>query len=135
MPEPIRFIVPRRKRPGFIAGFQSGFYSIELEPFIRHLIGSAEPNLPNNRLKGGKVDSRGRLFAGTMPINGDAPSGSLYQMNADHSCQVVNDGYYVSNGAAFSPSRTSYSTLTVHNVKFIVLRLMTQGCCMTKHPL
>ena len=105
MPEPIGFVVPRRDRPGFVAGFQSGFHLLTLDPYISEPIGDPEPHLPNNRLNDGKVDADGRLWAGTMAMAGDVPSGTLYRLDPDRRWHVMDAGYLVTNGPAFSPDR------------------------------
>src|SRR3990170_1255738 len=62
LPEKIGWVVERRGRPGFIAGLQSGFYELDLEPFALRAIVDHEPNLPGNRLNDAKVDRHGRLW-------------------------------------------------------------------------
>ena len=103
MPEPIGFLVPRREKPGFIAGLKSGFYSIELDPLVLELIGDPEPHLPEHRFNDGKADAAGRLWAGTMPMDGAASDGVLYRLDADRSWHTLDTGYRVANGPAFSP--------------------------------
>ena len=106
MPEMISFIVPRRHRPGFIAGMRSGFYKLRLDPFARDFIGDPEPHLPENRLNDGKVDRAGRLWAGTMPMTGDVPTGTLYRLDPDLSWHDVDHGYQVTNGPAFAADQS-----------------------------
>lgn len=103
MPEPIGFIVSRRNKPGFIAGFKSGFYVLQISPYSRQLIGNPYPDLPDNRLNDGKVDASGRLWAGSMAMTGDVPTGTLYRLDSDHSWHEMDSGYCVTNGPAFSP--------------------------------
>lgn len=107
-PEPIGFIVPRRCRPDFIAGLRSGFHALMLDPLAWEQIGDPEPDLPGNRLNDGKVDAAGRLWAGTMPMAGDAPVGALYRMDPDLRWQRMDAGYHVTNGPAFSPAQDHF---------------------------
>lgn len=102
MPEPVGWVVERRARAGFIAGFQSGFAALTLDPFVVTPIADPEPGLPNNRLNDAKVDRFGRLWAGTMDCNIERPSGSLYRLDTDFSVSKQDSGYLVTNGPAFS---------------------------------
>jgi D-xylonolactonase len=107
MPEMIGWLAERRE--GFIAGFQSGFAELSLDPLVIRPIGDPEPDLPGNRLNDGKVDPAGRLWAGTMDNAEQAASGSLYRLDPDRSWRRMDQGYRVTNGPAFSPDgRTLY---------------------------
>lgn len=103
MPEPIGFVVPRRNRTGFVAGLKSGFHLLTLDPYACAPISDPEAHVPDNRLNDGKVDAKGRLWAGTMAMTGDVPSGALYRLDPDRSCHTIDIGYLVTNGPAFSP--------------------------------
>lgn len=103
--EPIGFIVLRRDQPGFIAGLRSGFHALQLEPFSCKKLGDPEPHLHDNRLNDGKVDGAGRLWAGTMPIDGASPTGTLYRVDPDLCWHAIDTGYHVTNGPAFSPAQ------------------------------
>ena len=68
MPDYIGWVIERRDRPGFIAGFRSGFAELELDPLrVRHLA-APEPELLDNRLNDAKADRSGRIWAGTMSM-------------------------------------------------------------------
>lgn len=64
-----------------------------------------EQNKPNNRFNDGKVDSRGRFWAGTMSLNPDPndPQGSLYRFDPDGSVHVMETNLTISNGLGWSP--------------------------------
>src|SRR5690606_9984935 len=66
MPAKIGWVIERRDAPGFIAGLQTGFHALTLEPFECRLLVDPEPELPDNRTNDAKADSRGRIWAGTM---------------------------------------------------------------------
>lgn len=102
MPQPIGWVIERRGRPGFIAGFQSGFAALSIDPFVVTPIADPEPDLPNNRLNDAKVDRFGRIWAGTMDSDIENASGSLYRLDADFSISKQDTGYLVANGPAFS---------------------------------
>lgn len=66
MPETICWVIERESRPGFIAGFASGFAEVTLDPIAIRPIGNPEPDLPGNRLNDAKADLAGRIWAGTV---------------------------------------------------------------------
>lgn len=105
MPEPIGFVVARQHQPGFIVGLKSGFHVLHLSPYSCDLIGDPEPHLSGNRLNDGKVDAAGCLWAGTMAMEGDRPSGTLYRLDPDRNLHAMDTGYLVTNGPAFSPDQ------------------------------
>jgi sugar lactone lactonase YvrE len=72
------------------------------------------PNEPTtNRLNDAKADGAGRIWAGTMPIGADRPSGSLYRLDTDLSVHCVDSGYTIANGPAISADdRFMYHTDT-----------------------
>jgi sugar lactone lactonase YvrE len=114
MPDMIGWVIERADAPGFVAGFRSGFAELLLDPVQVTPIVDPEPDLPDNRLNDAKADAHGRIWAGTMPIAVDRPSGSLYRFDLDHTVTRVDTGYTVANGPAISPGgRWLYHTDTV----------------------
>lgn len=105
LPEKTGWVVERRGQPGFIAGMQSGFVELDLEPFAIRRIVDPEPDLPGNRLNDAKVDRQGRIWAGTMDAAIRETTGALYCMQPDFSVRRVDEGYKITNGPAFSPSQ------------------------------
>jgi D-xylonolactonase len=105
MPELIGWVIERTNSPGFIAGFQSGFAELTLDPLRIRPITDPEPHLPENRLNDAKADSSGRIWAGSMSVNADVPSGSLYRLDTNHSVLAMDTGYVITNGPAFSPAQ------------------------------
>lgn len=103
MPEMIGWVIPRRQRPGFIAGLKSGIAELRLDPLRLTPLLAPEPSMPLNRMNDAKADTRGRIFAGTMPIACDTPTGSLYRFDPDGSLTRIDSDYIVTNGPAFSP--------------------------------
>jgi len=103
-------IAPRRGG-GFIAGTEDGFAEVDLGEGRFAVFHDPEPHLPNNRFNDGKVDHAGRFWAGTMDDLEEQATGSLYRLEADRRCTLVDDGYKVTNGPAFSPDgRIAYHT-------------------------
>ncbi len=113
MPEEIGCLVPR-SAGGFVAGFQSGLATIDLETGDTDSFGAPESDLPGNRINDGKADATGRLWVGTMDNAEMEPTGALYRFDADRSEHRMDDGYVITNGPAFSPDgRTLYHTDTL----------------------
>ena len=101
MPEKIGWVIERRSKPGFIAGFQSGFYELSLDPLTRKPIFDPEPHLPGNRMNDAKVDRFGRIWAGTMDSDIKQATGSLYCLDTTLNVARHDTGYLVTNGPAF----------------------------------
>lgn len=105
--ERIGWIVGRKEEPGYVVGLKSGIAILTLEPFHLKHLGSPEPDRPNNRLNDAKVDSAGRLWAGSKDDTDTVASGALYRLNSSQSWTRCDDGYRVANGPAFSPDGTT----------------------------
>jgi D-xylonolactonase len=105
MPEPLGWVVQDRKG-GLIGGFKSGFGRISLDPLAVTHIANLEPHLPGNRMNDGKADRRGAIWCGTMDMAEEEARGSLYRLAPDGTWQMMDSGYMVPNGPAFSPCGT-----------------------------
>lgn len=95
---------------GFIGAGYEGFLEIDrdLQPTP---LGNPESELPGNRFNDGKVDRRGRFWAGTMDRAEGEDSGSLYRLDPDRRWTRIDSGYRVTNGPAFSlDGQTLYHT-------------------------
>jgi D-xylonolactonase len=103
MPEKIGWVVERRDRPGFIAGMQSGFCELTLDPVTSLHSVSPEPQYPGNRMNDATVDDRGWIWAGTMDCDARLETGSLYCLDADFNVTRRDTGYIVTNGPVFTP--------------------------------
>jgi sugar lactone lactonase YvrE len=85
-------------------------------PERRQLTALADPEAgrPNMRFNDGKVDPRGRFWAGTMTEDADqydAGPGALYRLDPDISVHRMDTGFAISNGLGWSPDqRTMYAT-------------------------
>lgn len=105
LPERIGWIISRRDGDGFIAGLQSGFVRLWLEPALRiEAIGSPHAGQPAVRLNDAKADAQGRIWAGSM--NNDdhvSTDGRLARLDADGSIHVVERGLHICNGPAITP--------------------------------
>jgi D-xylonolactonase len=101
MPEPVGWLV-ERKEGGFIAGLQSGFAELTLEPFTVRHIADPEPHLPGSRMNDGKADADGHIWCGTMDMAEEQSVGALYRISPDLTWRTMDSGYRVPNGPAFS---------------------------------
>jgi len=102
MPEMVGWVLERADAPGFIAGLKSGFHALTLEPFALTPIVAPEPHLLANRMNDACVDAKGRIWAGTMSMEGQ-PSGALYRLDPDLSHRCVDAPYTIANGPTISP--------------------------------
>lgn len=105
----------------FIGAFKDGIRLVELDPesdrIKTELITNPEPELPDNRFNDGKIGPDGAFWAGTMDDRESQPTGSLYRLTHEGACVVVDSGYVVTNGPAFSPDgKTLYHTDTFGRV-------------------
>ena len=105
-PTPMRVgsIAPR-DGGGFIAGTDGGFYTVEVGDELAFTrLFDPEEDLPDNRFNDGKVDRDGRFWAGTMDDTEQAAVGTLYRLEDINGSTIIDQGYGVTNGPAFSPS-------------------------------
>ena len=96
-------LAPRRSG-GFIAGTEGGIAIVDPVADRFEIVASPESDLPDNRFNDGKVDRRGRFWAGTMDDAEKAASGTLYCVDPDLTWSAIDSSYKVTNGPAFSPS-------------------------------
>ena len=95
---------------GFIGAGHDGFLAFEFGAGVT-LLGSPERDRDSNRFNDGKVDRQGRFWAGTMDRHEQQTSGALYRLGPSLESTLVDDGYHVTNGPAFSvDGRTMYHT-------------------------
>lgn len=127
MPEPIGWIA-ERKAGGFVAGFQSGFAQVTLDPLVITPIGDPEPHLPGSRMNDGKADASGAIWCGTMDMAQEQDVGALYRLDPDGSWTVMDSGYGVTNGPAFSPcGQWLYHSDTARRVMYRFTRTADGG--------
>ena len=94
-----------REGGGFIAGTDGGFYTVEVGDELAFTrLFDPEEDLPDNRFNDGKVDRDGRFWAGTMDDTEQAAVGTLYRLEDINGSTIIDQGYGVTNGPAFSPS-------------------------------
>ena len=89
-----------REQGGLIAGIGRDFVRLSLSPLAVEPIASPEPELEGNRVNDAKADRFGRIWAGTMPVSADRPTGSFYRLDPDGSATRVDGPYTIPNGPA-----------------------------------
>lgn len=108
VPSRVGSIAIRKDGRGAICSLAKGFYNLDFETGDCELIVEIEPERPNNWINDGKVDRRGRFFAGTMDSQEEGPSGALYRLDPDFSVTQVETGIIVSNGPCWSPDDKTF---------------------------
>ncbi len=94
--------VALRSNGGLILAGRSGFAEVDVESGRIAPLLHPERHLPANRFNDGKVDPRGRFWAGTMSTDGQQKKGSLYCLYPDFSLRTAVTGITISNGLAWS---------------------------------
>ncbi|WP_010219455.1 SMP-30/gluconolactonase/LRE family protein [Sphingomonas sp. PAMC 26621] len=109
MPGTIGWIVEREDVPGFIAGLDRRIVALTLDPLT--IVPLADPDRGGNRMNDATADPAGRLWAGTMALDGAQPTGALYRIDQQGTVTRVDDGYRIANGPAITPDgRTLFHT-------------------------
>ncbi len=94
-----------------VFGDSDGFGFLDLATGAITPIADTEKDLPNNRFNDGKVDRRGRFWAGTIDSSFRNATGSLYRLDPNGSVHRMASGFVCSNGLGWSPDdRIMYFT-------------------------
>ena len=98
-----------RERGGLVLALAKQLAFYEPGGALEQLMG-VEDDQPRNRFNDGKVDRRGRYWAGTMnDVEWDTPSGSLYRLDPSLGLSRLRDAVVCANGLGWSPDdRTFY---------------------------
>ena len=93
-----------RKNGGLVGARQSGFFFLDVTSGRITPIADPEADVADNRFNDGKVDRRGRFWAGTRNFrNVEIASGALYRLDPDLSVHRMEEGLRCPNGMAWSP--------------------------------
>jgi L-arabinonolactonase len=93
-----------RERGGLVGAMQTGFFFLDGSTGEATPISDPESDVPDNRFNDGKVDRRGRFWAGTRNFRDhEKASGALYRLDGDLSVHRMEDGLRCPNGMAWSP--------------------------------
>jgi len=94
---------------GLVAATRGGFRSVDFRTGAVSMIADPEPEFSTNRLNDGKVDRRGRFWAGSMQDPGFAPVGRLYRLERGKIQAAPISQIRIPNALCWSPdSRTMY---------------------------
>jgi xylono-1,5-lactonase len=93
--------------PGFVRLHVADDLSVSVVQVIAPIVEPA-----GNRFNDGKVDSRGRFWAGTMDDSESTARGSLYRLDPSGAVTVIRSGFQVPNGPCFLADGTLLITDT-----------------------
>mgnify|MGYP001213833525 CR=1 FL=1 len=96
------------KKNIFLLGLKSELRIIDLKRNFFFKSIEIESDKPLNRLNDGKIDSKGRLWFGTMDSFGRKSSGSLYCLDNYFRLHKIDDKYFITNGPAFLDHNNFY---------------------------
>lgn len=102
LPDTIGWVI-EREQGGFVGGLGRAFVSIAFDPLRTAPIAAPEHDRTANRFNDAKADALGRIWAGSMPVAADRPSGGFYRLDTDGQATRVDDGYTIANGPAIAP--------------------------------
>ena len=107
-PEMVGFMSPRRSG-GLVAGRTDGLFFFDPDAVKWTFIKDPEAHIPTNRFNDGKVDPAGRLWAGTISLEGDNSGvAALYRMDKDLTVKKMVDKIGNSNGLAWRDGTMYY---------------------------
>ena len=100
-------VIAFRARGGLVAAGDTGFNWWDTETGELKPICDPESDRPESRINDGKVDRKGRFWAGSMTSEGAVSS--LYRLDRDLAVHQMDTGFTISNGIGWSPdNRTMY---------------------------
>ena len=103
-----------RAEGGLIFALRDGIGFWNPETQSTEIIANPEAGRKNARFNDGKVDRKGRLWAGTI---GEDANSSLYRFDPDGSVHTMETGITISNGIGWSPDdKTMYYTDSARRV-------------------
>jgi len=106
-----------RQQGGLVGTMRDGFAFIDLETGTIEPVAMPERDMPENRFNDGKVDEKGRYWAGSMDDGEKLATGSLYRLDGDLSLHKMDDNYIIPNGPTFSlDGKTLYHTDTAKRI-------------------
>ena len=99
-----------RERGGHVAAMCDGFYFMHIDGdrIELELIQEVDAEIERTRLNDGKVDRRGRFFAGGMDDLEELKNCGLWRLDPDLSVTKVDDGIMCTNGPCWSPDDTTF---------------------------
>jgi xylono-1,5-lactonase len=112
-PDQVGWVLPSA-RGDLIAGVKTGLHRFDPVTGTFAPLHAPEPHLPGNRLNDAAVDSRGRLWFGSMDDDEVAPTGRLYRFAGEECVDGGLAPVVITNGPAISAdAATLYHTDTL----------------------
>jgi len=103
-----------RAKGGAIVALRTGIHLFDFESGSLEAIADPEANDSRTRFSDGKVDRKGRFWAGTMPYEQFDPICSLYRFDVDGTWEKIQGELIIANGIGWSPdNQTMYHTDTL----------------------
>ncbi len=100
--------VALRGNGGLVLAGRDGFADLDIESDRITPLLHPERHLPGNRFNDGKVDPRGRFWAGTMNTEAQQGKGALYCLFPDFSLRTMLTGVSISNGMAWTADEKTF---------------------------
>ncbi len=97
-----------RENGKLVLALDDGFYFFDPDSEKLELISLVDADQPRTRLNDGKVDRRGRFFAGGMDDKEELAICGLWRLDTDLSITKVDDGIICSNGPCWSPDDKTF---------------------------
>jgi len=108
MPSRIGTVVPTTNGKILVA-LEDGIYTFDRLTKKLSQFASIEADIPTNRFNDGKCDPAGRLWAGTIRMDGTEAAAKLYSIEGDGSFKERLDNITISNGIVWSKdAKTMY---------------------------
>ncbi len=101
MPGQIGWVI-ERDLGGLIAGIGRSIVGLDRDGRDLGTIARIDPAPGGIRLNDAKADPEGRIWAGSMPLGSDEPTGALHRLDPNGDLTRVDDGYRIANGPAIS---------------------------------
>ena len=89
-----------------IVALQDGIYRLFLEDGSLELLAQADYDTEKFRFNDGKCDPAGRLWVGSMPLDGSRETAALYRFDKDYTLTRMWEGVTISNGIVWSADKT-----------------------------
>lgn len=107
-PSKIGTVVPKNSDEAIVA-LQDGVYILNTKTGDISLLSDIESDKPQNRFNDGKCDPSGRLWVGSMALDQEKYSGSLYMIDEAGKTELKIDSVTISNGIVWtSDQKTMY---------------------------
>ena len=100
-----------REQGGGVLTMRDGFYFMDLDSGETELIALVDADEPRTLFNDGKVDRRGRFFAGGEDEISESPICGLFRLDPDLTVHELERGIICNNGPSWSPdNKTFYHT-------------------------